>query len=61
IETNQVQIRNDVYQLTGGIKQNLPNMNNLEDKYVSLPIHNNLSEEDIYKVVEAVKEYVTQT
>ena len=57
IETNQVQIRNDYYKIFGGEKLNLPNMNSVETKYVSLPIHNNLSEEDIYSVVDAVKEY----
>lgn len=57
IETNMVQCRNDIYKVFGGKKLDLPNMSSLEQRYVSLPLHCNLSEEDIYKVVEAVKEY----
>jgi len=48
IETNMVQVRNDIYTVFGGKREELPNMNLLEDKYCSLPIHCNLTKEDIY-------------
>lgn len=57
IETNMVQCRNDIYKVFGGKKQNLPNMNSIENNYVSLPLHSNLSDQDVTDVIEAVKEY----
>ena len=38
IECDLVQLRNDIFEVFGGKKQNLPNMNRLEDKYLYLPI-----------------------
>jgi len=55
IESNQVHYRNDRYTIFGGRKNNLPNMDALEDKYLVLPLHTKLSEENIYRVCEVVK------
>jgi dTDP-4-amino-4,6-dideoxygalactose transaminase len=55
IETNMVQLRNDIYAIFGGEKWNLKNMNNLENNYCSLPIHPNLSKEDILNVCQTIK------
>ena len=54
IETNMVQVRNDIYTIFGGEREDLPNMNLLEDKYCSLPIHGNLTEEDIHSICQKV-------
>lgn len=55
IETNMVQVRNDIYKVFGGERQDLPNMNELEERYCSLPIHTNLTKEDIYKICQTIK------
>lgn len=57
IETNIVQVRNEIYKVFGGKKWDLPNLNSIEDNYVSIPLHPRLSAEDIYKVIESIKEY----
>lgn len=43
IETNVIQVRNDIYKIFGGYRRNLPNMNKLEDKYIYIPLHNRMS------------------
>lgn len=55
IETNMVQVRNDVYALFGGERSDCPNMNLLENSYLSLPIHHNISEEDVKLICQKVK------
>ena len=55
IETNLVQVRNDIYSVFGGDRQDLPNMNELEDKYYSIPIHNNLTINDVLKICQEIK------
>ncbi len=50
IETNVVQLRNDIYSVFGGKRQDLPNMNAIEDKYTYLPIHTNLTIEDVQEI-----------
>ena len=50
IETNMVQLRNDIYAIFGGERLNLPNMDNLEERYVSLPLHCNLTKEDVLNI-----------
>ena len=47
IETNLVQVRNDILTIFGRERQNLPNMNWIEDKYIHLPLHMYVTEEDI--------------
>lgn len=46
IETNLVQIRNDIYKIFGGKRADLSVLNSIEDKYISIPIGMHVSEED---------------
>lgn len=55
IETNMVQVRNDIYQAFGGKRENLPNMNELEFSYVSLPMHCNLTKDDVQKICNTIE------
>lgn len=55
IETNMVQVRNDIYKVFSGKRQELPNMNQLENSYVSLPLHNNLTKDDILYICQEIK------
>ena len=56
IETNQVHYRNDMYTIFGGRVQNCPNMDYLEDKYIVLPMHYFLTEEDINFICDVIQE-----
>lgn len=55
VETNLVQVRNDIYKVFGSKRLDLPNMNELEDKYISIPLHNVMTMEDAEYVVESIK------
>lgn len=46
IETNIVEVRNDLYTVFGGKRQDLPNMNFVEDRYIFIPLHNWMTIED---------------
>jgi len=59
IESGQVHFRNDRYSVFGGRTSNLPNMNELEDKYLVLPMHSHLSLEDVNRICNAVKNFYT--
>jgi dTDP-4-amino-4,6-dideoxygalactose transaminase len=47
IETDLVHLRNDIFDIFGGKKLDLPNMNRLEDKYLYLPMNCKLTFDDI--------------
>ena len=53
-ESSLVQIRNDLYSIFGGKRLDLPNMNAIESQYVYLPLHTNLTDEDVQTVIQAV-------
>ena len=55
IETHMVHIRCDMYPIFGGRRLNLPAMNELEPKYVSIPLHQGLSDDDVDKVIKTIK------
>ena len=54
IETNIVQSRNDIYKIFGGKRQDLPNMNWVEDRYISIPLHNHMTIEDAEYIKEVI-------
>lgn len=55
VETNIVQRRNDVYKIFGGVREDLPVMNAIEDKYLSLPIGIHVTEEEAHYIVNIIK------
>lgn len=55
IESNQVHYRNDRYSIFGGRKDNLPQMDMLEDKYLVLPLHTRMSINDAEKICDVIK------
>jgi dTDP-4-amino-4,6-dideoxygalactose transaminase len=55
IESNQVHYRNDRYSIFGKRRDNLPNMDAIEDKYLILPLHTKISEDDVHKICETIK------
>jgi dTDP-4-amino-4,6-dideoxygalactose transaminase len=42
--------RNDMYTIFGGIRQNLPKMNQLENQYLILPLHHGVSVRDVRNI-----------
>jgi len=56
IESNQVHFRNDMYTLFGGKRlENLHVMNELESKYLVLPLHHKVSIEDVERICDLIR------
>ncbi len=55
IESHMVHVRNDMYPIFEGKRLDLPAMDKVEPKYVSIPLHNNLSDADVDKVIKVIK------
>lgn len=55
IETNLVQVRNDIYTAFGGERLDLPVMNEIEGKYICLPINTNVTLDNVKYICEAIK------
>jgi dTDP-4-amino-4,6-dideoxygalactose transaminase len=50
IESGQVHYRNDMYSVFGGRRDYLVNMDSMEDKYLVLPIHMKVTEENVLRI-----------
>ena len=50
--------RNDKYTVFGGRQKDLPNMNSLEGNYTLLPFHQDITQEDVDKIVSIVKRVI---
>ena len=57
IETGLVYKRNDLYSIFGGKRQNLPNMNRLENTYLFLPCHNKMGIKDVLRICSIINNY----
>jgi dTDP-4-amino-4,6-dideoxygalactose transaminase len=55
VETDILHIRNDIYKIFGGYRQDLTNLNEIENKYLSLPLHPKLSVWDVNKICNLIK------
>lgn len=55
IECNVVQVRNDRYAIFGGKKADLPIMDKIENKYLSIPIGMHVSEDDVNYICDVIK------
>ena len=56
-QANQTHYRNDIYTIFGGRVKDCPNMDQIEDKYLILPNHLQLTNEDIYNTVHTITKY----
>lgn len=54
IECDLVHLRNDIFTPFGNKRQNLPNMNEIESKYLYIPIHSNMDHTDATYVSEQI-------
>jgi dTDP-4-amino-4,6-dideoxygalactose transaminase len=55
VEANQVHYRNDRYSLFGGRRENLSNMDAIEDKYMILPLNTHVSGDDVKYVCDVIR------
>jgi perosamine synthetase len=55
IESGQVHFRNDQYSIFGGRSANFPNMDEIEDKYLVLPLHTKMKLGDVDRVCNRIK------
>lgn len=57
IESGQVHYRNDMYSIFGGRQPGkFPNMDNIESKYLVLPLHTKMSEADVDYICNVIKQ-----
>lgn len=57
IENNLVHLRNDIYSVFGGKRLKLPNMNELEDRYLYLPLNTKVTKEDVLYICEEITKF----
>lgn len=50
IESSQVHYRNDRYSIFGGRRDDFPNMDAVEDKYLHLPLHTRMNRSDVGRI-----------
>lgn len=55
IDNNLVHLRNDIYKVFGGKRQELPVMNELENKYICIPLHMNMGLQEVEYICEKIK------
>ena len=51
-----VHVRNDQYEVFGGLRDDLPNLDRLSETYISIPMHNQLSDEDVDYVIGCIRQ-----
>jgi dTDP-4-amino-4,6-dideoxygalactose transaminase len=61
IESGQVHFRNDRYTVFGGRDEKLVHMNQVEDKYLVLPLHTHMNIADVTRICSAIREYFSTT
>lgn len=57
IDNNLVHLRNDIYHLFGGKRQNLPKMNEMENKYLYLPLNPKITKKDVCYICNEVNNF----
>ena len=55
IETSIVHMRNDAYKIFGNLRKDLPNLDKFSKTNISIPLHNNISDNDIDYIIKTVK------
>ena len=55
IEFSQVHYRNDRYSIFGGRRNDYPNMDAVEDKYLHLPLHTRMTQADVRKICALIR------
>ena len=56
VDTNVVQVRNDIFKIFGGKREELLVLNRIEEKYLCLPIGNHVSKDEVRYICNKIKE-----
>ncbi len=56
IESSQVHFRNDRYSIFGGRRDDLPNMDAVEENYIVLPLHLKVTEANVSYICDVIKQ-----
>ena len=56
IETNMAHLRNDIFSVFGGTRQNLPVMNGIESYYLYIPLHYQLTMKQVKYIVKILNQ-----
>ena len=56
IQVNVNNRRNDIYEIFGGLCD-LPNLKRVDEDIILLPIHFDLTDKDVDRIIDAVKKY----
>jgi perosamine synthetase len=56
IESSQVHYRNDRYSIFGGRRNDLPNMDAIEENYIVLPLHTKMTTDNVAYICDVVKQ-----
>lgn len=57
IENNLVHLRNDIYKIFGGKRQDLPNMNDYESQYLCLPLNPKVTVKDVMYICKMINKF----
>jgi dTDP-4-amino-4,6-dideoxygalactose transaminase len=57
IQVNINNRRNDLYEMFGGLQKDLINLEKADKDVILVPLHNDLSEFDIERIINSIKEY----
>lgn len=60
VESNQVHYRNDRYSILGGRRDDLPNMDKIEESYLVLPLHTRMELGDVDRVSNLIFEFYSK-
>ncbi len=56
VQVSVVHVRNDQYTVFGGKRDDLPNLDCLSQTYISIPMHNQLTDEDVNHVIACIQQ-----
>ena len=57
VETNMVHLRNDIFNVMGGKRLHMPNMDSIEPRYIYLPINGKVTKSDVKYICNLVNKY----
>ncbi len=56
VDVSVVHVRNDQYTIFGGLREDLPILDQLSKTYICIPMHNLLSDDDVRYVIDCISE-----
>lgn len=55
VDVSIVHMRNDLYSVFGGLRDDLPVLDKFSETHISIPLHNKLTDEDVDYVIQCIK------